>query len=755
MQRLSPFQLIPFLSILMVVCLPKSTTAQWFLEIGETIGIDQVVEDRAKLGGGAAFFDFDNDLDDDLYITGGLGRDQLYQNNGDGTFTDVSFFAGIGLTGQFFTTGIVTGDVDNDGFRDLYITTGSDFTGAWAPNLLLMNNGDGTFTERGQVSGTNGAARSFSATMFDYDLDADLDIYVVNYVEETRFLQDTLENGTIENIGYDHDCFDNFFYKNNGDGTFTEVNTELGLTDVGCGLAVTATDFDQDGDADLMIVNDFGEFVVPNALFENQYPQDTFINVSATRKADLQMYGMGVATGDYDLDGDFDYYFTNIGENYLLENQDGNFADVAEIAGVVNKWVIEPFTRTTSWGTVFADFNNDTYPDLFVANGQIEALSFTQTGRQDPNKLFINNGDKTFTDLSETAGIASDTRARGIAQSDYDQDGDLDMIVMVIDIPQQNNTNPKTLFYQNNAPIADNHWLQVGLEGVDCNPDAYGAIAKAYVGEKIMVQELVSGTSHLSQHSSILHFGLGDAMEVDSFEVKWPGGDSDWWYEVVADQRIYLRQAKTIVDSSNAVTVNFKVDMAQAEISQNGVYLAGDFVGENGTIILDELAEGIYETSLVLQPGTYEYRFVNGTPLFPTSFEALSEADSCTTVSNELVYRQLIVNEERTNYDLAAVCFNSCDTCKIVNGILDYTIEQPLFTLQPNLTRTNTQIHFVAEQYDEKWITVTNIHGQEVYRTLTTDISEELLVNNWNSGIYLVQVRFENGQLQTQKLVVH
>ncbi|MEL7020950.1 MAG: FG-GAP-like repeat-containing protein [Bacteroidota bacterium] len=727
--------------------------AQLFAEIGETIGIDQVVEHKLRLGGGAAFFDYDNDLDDDLYLTGGGGRDQLFRNNGDGTFTDVSFFAGLGLTGQFFTTGVVTADVNNDGFKDIFVTTIDDLFGAIAPNLLLINDGNGRFDERGQIMGIDGQSWSFGATFFDYDLDGDLDLYVVNYVEEVRFLQDTTETGQISNVGYDHDCYDNFFYRNNGDGTFSEVSAEMGLTDIGCGLAVTVTDYDQDGDGDLMVINDFGEFVMPNALFENQYPQDTFINVASTTRTDLGIYGMGIATADYDLDGDWDYYVTNIGSNSLLEQQDeATFVDVATNARVDNTWVSQPNTRTTSWGATFADFDNDTYPDLFVANGQIEALSFIETGTHDPNKFFLNNGDKTFADLTESAGVGSQTRARGMAHADYDQDGDLDMIVTVLDLAQDEFQEPRTLFYQNNIPTT-HHWLQIRLEGVDCHRDAYGTLVRVFVGDKILLRELTCGTSHLSQHSNALHFGLGTATQADSIEIRWLGGDSEWAYNVAGDQHLYYKQGEVGTSSVESATVYFQVDMRDVDVSVNGVYLVGDFTEDGTPLLLDNLGADIYATTQILQPGVYNYRFVNGSPAVQDNYEQLAATDSCTNVREAIVYRTLEVTGERSDYTLDAVCFNSCGNCQLIDNTVSFTDTPVSFLLAPNPTHQYVQI-LLSVPSETYTVSIMDLQGREIWTRRSSTARIDLPVSNMERGLYWVKVQTSDGAISTQKLVL-
>ena len=184
-------------------------------------------------------------------------------------------------------------------------------------------------------------------------------------------------------IGFDHECFDNFFYLNNGDGTFTEMAEDLGVADAGCALAIATTDIDQDGDTDLYLANDFGEWVIPNAFFENVEGTDEFEDIGSMNNAGIEIYAMGIAIGDYDLDQDLDIYVSNLGWNVLLNNNgDGVFSDVTTEANVENEWGMFPF-RATSWGTAFIDYDNDLYEDLFVSNGRIPAADFIATADLD------------------------------------------------------------------------------------------------------------------------------------------------------------------------------------------------------------------------------------------------------------------------------------------------------------------------------------------------------------------------------------
>jgi len=387
MKKLQLLFLVP-----LICC--QSILSQSFVDVSNDVGIDHVFKQFSNMGGGAVFFDYDNDGWEDLYITGGINKDVLYRNLGDGNFMKITD-SWIDITEDFYTIGVVSGDINNDGFRDIYVTTwrevvNSNMNGSLKRNLLFINDGIGGFDEKSVDYRLTTPSFSMGAAMLDYNNDGLLDIYEINYIENSIA---TYDPDHIIN-GFAHECYENKFYYNNGDDTFTEMSATLGVNNSGCALAVMPTDFDQDNDQDLYIANDFGEFVVANTILQNEYPMNKFIDVSVVTSMNVGIYGMGIAYADIDKDGDFDYYITNLGRNVLLEN-DGNqnFNDISTEANVENTYAENSNDElfTTSWGTSFLDVNNDTWPDLFVANGRVPAAAFIATGEDDPNKLYINN----------------------------------------------------------------------------------------------------------------------------------------------------------------------------------------------------------------------------------------------------------------------------------------------------------------------------------------------------------------------------
>lgn len=515
-----PFSGLSFLllKIHFLILFPLISNAQHFLEYQDSANIDHVVDHVASIGGGAAFFDADNDGDDDLYITAGNERDHFYVNNGDGTFTYNSVNAGFVVTKLYYTTGVIAGDIDNDGFTDLFVTTWFSSFSETGQNLLFKNNGDGTFTEIWSISQTGEQVQTFDATFLDYDLDGFLDIYAVNYVEETGFLYD--DDGNI--IGYDHKCYTNNLYRNKGDGTFEEKAFTLNIQNNGCGLATTATDFDMDGDMDIYIANDFGDFVLPNQLYQFNSDNGFFWPMGEELNANTAMYGMGIAVGDVDQDLDPDFYITNFGKNVLLENNGNTFNDITDATNSGDEWVVQDSAMAVGWGTAFLDIDNDTDLDLYIANGRIPSPDFLTSSFLSNDALLINDGNTYFSNKSEEYGIENYSVSRGMAFSDYDNDGDLDIISVVQDVPLSTPDGKTVLF--NNQKGNEKNWVQINLQGITVNRDAIGSKIYLYADGQTWLQEIDGGSSHGSHNSIRAHFGLGDITQIDSAAVVWTGG---------------------------------------------------------------------------------------------------------------------------------------------------------------------------------------------------------------------------------------
>ena len=530
---------------------------QTFTEVSRDLGIDYSSSPNFLMGGGGAFFDYNNDGHLDLYFTAGNRRDLLYKNNGDGSFTEVGEAAGILETEEYYTMGVATGDVDNDGDRDIFVATFGRQADQFARNLFYRNNGDGTFSEVAASIGMDQASYSASATFGDVNMDGYLDIYVANYII-TQGAIETDANGNI--ISFSPECHPNFLYLNNGDGTFTESAALLGLDNVfdgngGCGLAVTFTDFDDDAYPDIYLANDFGEWASSNKLFRNQYPTTQFSDVSLATGMNIQMFAMGIAIGDYDEDQDLDYYVTNIRGNVLLQNQgNGTFQDRAAILGVDNVFTDDKFT--TGWGAVFFDYDNDSHLDLALANGFVGTEPIIATAVRDEDKLYRNNGDATFTDVSDAEGFNNAEINRGIITGDYDNDGDLDIFVSVLE--DFESIDPHMLIYRNDTDNGMN-WLKVDLQGTKSNRDGFGSRVRLYAGDRTLMREIDGGSSFASQHSSTAHFGLGTIDVVDSLEITWPGGNKQVLRNVAVNQNVLITEEVVTSSDDEVLAFDFTI----------------------------------------------------------------------------------------------------------------------------------------------------------------------------------------------------
>lgn len=501
--------------------------SQTFKDKAIEMGIDHFALDSNAMSGGVAIFDFNNDGFDDLYLNGGENPDRLYENIGGKYFREVTAEMGIAkILNQVNTMGVVAGDINNDGFTDLLISTAQNHR----CYLLKNNNGIG-FTDISGSAGINHAVWSSTATMSDYDLDGDLDIYVGNYVEYDGLPFSINLTGPISD----------FFYQNNGDETFTLLSNPLSDDDTGATLVASFTDFDQDGDSDLFVLNDYGDIFEPNKLLLNTYPQNTLQEVAVSMGFDNEMQSMGLATGDVDEDGDLDYYITNLGDNFLLENQDGSgFLNIAQSKNVDDGVGF-------SWGTAFMDINNDSFLDLYVAKGSIFAEDDTQA-----NKLYqYDTMTDAFTDNSIAEGMAEPNRARGMAHGDLNNDGKIDFVVSNVRANRSN--QGKALLYINQNRNSGN-WIKIILEGTVSNKSAYGSSIIVSAGGREFIKELSGGTSYLSSHSNAIHFGLGDLENIDQLTINWPGKKTETFtdltvnktYKVIEQDQIYSYSANYI-----------------------------------------------------------------------------------------------------------------------------------------------------------------------------------------------------------------
>jgi enediyne biosynthesis protein E4 len=522
-----------------------------------------------EMGCGVALFDYDNDGWLDIFLVNGTSlvpaeRDRhptsfLFHNNRDGTFTDVTKKAGLTRSG--WGQGCCVGDYDNDGFDDLFVTY-------WGHNVLYHNNGDGTFTDASEKAGVAGTGNSWGAgcCFLDYDRDGYLDLFVANYVNFN--VSGAPKPGEAGYCNYNDipvPCGPqgfaggtNILYRNRGDGTFADVSQQSGIARpsgpskmvfVGrnwqptgsYGMGAAAADFDNDGWPDIYVASDSA----PSLLYRNNR-DGTFRETAVAAGAALDengvaLSGMGVAVADYDGDGWLDIARTNFSEQVttLYRNYgNGAFEDASIKAGFgVNR-------KYLGFGVGFLDFDNDGWKDLFLANGHV----YSQIARRklhvsykEPKILYRNLRNGRFEDVSSRMGPAlrAENVARGCAFGDFDNDGDVDVIVNNLD-------GPPTLLRNDGGN--KNNWIMIKCVGTKSNRSAIGTRVKVTCAEHSQIDEVMSGSSYYSQNDFRLHFGLGSATKVDRVDLSWPSGVKETFPNLPANRLIVLQETKGILE---------------------------------------------------------------------------------------------------------------------------------------------------------------------------------------------------------------
>ena len=514
--------------LLLPVFSPLGSAAPYFRDVTEAMKLDfrhingfsaerRLVE---TMGSGGTLFDFDNDGDLDLYLVQGNSlslptesspTNRLYRNDA-GVFVDITTPANVDDAG--YGLGAIAADYDSDGYRDLYVTN-------LGKNILYRNNGDGTFTDVTEHAQVGCPLLSASAAFADIDRDGDLDLYVCNYVEyalETDipcYYQNTLRIYCGPN---EYHGIADVLYRNNGDGTFTDITKAAGVYEPTTrGLGVVFTDVNNDGWVDIYVANDMS----PNTLFINQgdgtFREEGVLRGVAYNGDGIANGSMGIDAGDYDNDGDIDLWVSNFAleANCLMQNDgDGYFEDVTFDTNLA-----DPSFYALGFGTRFIDFDNDGWLDLIVGNGHIwdnvKQIDAKQSYAQ-PVQLFRNQGGTGFTEITAEAGLDKTPYVvRGMLFGDIDTDGDVDVVLC------QSNRHAVIL---SNEIGSENAWLTVRLVGTDGNTDAIGAQVQLEAGGITFLREVICGASYLSGNDTRLTFGLGNASQINNLQVRWHNG---------------------------------------------------------------------------------------------------------------------------------------------------------------------------------------------------------------------------------------
>lgn len=488
---------------------------------------------------GLALFDCDLDGDVDIYFPNGaplkgthldtVPRHALYRNDGDFHFTEVTEKASLGNTG--YGLGVTVGDYNNDGYGDLYINN-------YGPNILYRNNGDGTFTDVTIESGTdNGHQVGAGANFLDVDKDGDLDLFVANYLE---FSYEAVGPATRRGVPVYpapelFSAVPSALFRNNGDGTFTDVSRDSGIAaELGRGMGTVCADYDQDGDTDIFVANDSTR----NFLFQNdgagKFTEIGLLAGIAYERTGKAQGNMGVACADYNNDGWLDFFVTTYQRQLATLYRNGAdrlFDDVTRISGAGSGTF-----QQVKWGTDLVDFDSDGDRDIFVACGHVmdnvEQYD-NSTSYWAPNTLLMNGGGGKFIDVSAQAGdgMLVKLSSRGAGFDDLDGDGDVDVVIL--------NSRQQPTVLRNDSR-RDNHWLQLQLRGAGTNRDAVGTRVHVVTGKLVQIDEVHSGRGYQSHYGSKLYFGLGQRSRIDQIEIHWLGGTSEIFHDIPADQVVML-----------------------------------------------------------------------------------------------------------------------------------------------------------------------------------------------------------------------
>lgn len=541
-----------------------------YVEVSRQAGLDfrnvfgRIARKRYLLettGCGVAWIDYDRDGYPDIFLvngttiegfpTGQAPSNRLFHNNGNGTFTDVT--AKAGLIHCAWGQGVCVGDYDNDGWDDFFVS-------CYGKNLLYHNDGNGTFTEVAEHAGVAGDPWRWNTgcVFLDYDRDGWLDLFVANYVDQGRDFQLLPQPGSgqfCQYKGIPMACGPrglrtgrNFLYHNNRDGTFTDVSEKSGIVLLPAkhyALGAISLDYDNDRWPDLYVACDSTASILYHNNHDGTFTDLAFVAGVAYNGDGEAQAGMGVTAGDYDRDGYLDLAKTNFSDDtpdLYHNNGDGTFNDVTFAAG------LGTHPNYMGWGVGFIDYDNDGWPDLFMANGFLDAVideHHIDSTYAEPKLLYHNisgpEAMRRFEDVSNSSGpgIRILSSGRGVAFGDYDNDGDMDIVI--------NNMNGHAYLLRNEGGNR-NHWIKIKTVGVKSNRNGIGTRIEVRTGTERQIDEVRSGGSYVSQNDLRVHFGLGDRAAVDEIILRWPSGQVDRIRDVSADRSITVEERKGMID---------------------------------------------------------------------------------------------------------------------------------------------------------------------------------------------------------------
>jgi len=493
-----------------------------------------------SVASGIATFDYDLDGNIDILFLNGsplpgspegtpATPNALYRNEGDWKFTDVTTQAG--LNDSNYHLGVCVGDYNNDGFPDLFLSN-------FGPDILYRNNGDGTFTDVTMTAGVgNGNQVGAGASFLDFNADGHLDLFIANYCDfSIKKHKPRHINGHPAYAGpMIYGPVPDTLYRNNGDGTFTDFSRESGIAAIsGTGMGVISSDYDQDGDIDIIVGND----AMANFVWQNdgkgRFQEVGLFSGLAYDSNGIGLGTMGVDCGDYNNDGKMDFYMTSYQKQWgiLYQNEGtGFFMDATRTTGAGTATYNE-----VTWGLGMEDFDNDGFRDLFVACGHLQdnIRLWDDTSRFEARNILLRNIEgKKFIDVSSMSGegMKVERSSRGAAFDDLDNDGDIDVVVL--------NTKTAPTILRNDS-VTSNHWIRIRLQGTRSNQEAIGASIKVTAGNHTQFDEIHSGRGYQSHYGTLSHFGLGRQSTIDYVEVRWPSGEMEIFKEIPVDKEIEL-----------------------------------------------------------------------------------------------------------------------------------------------------------------------------------------------------------------------